>query len=190
MSHFAIDVPPSLVARFQRRDVTAFEQIYRWFERPAYTLAKRLLDDADEAREVLHDALLRAWEQSASFRGDAPFWGWLRQITVNEALMRLRRRRIDYVDDVPEDLAAAGAVDGLAFDRLALEQALSGLAPETRAIVWLHLVEGYGHDEIGQMFDRTPSFSKSQLSRGLRRLRESLAPAPSETCHARPAAAL
>jgi RNA polymerase sigma-70 factor (ECF subfamily) len=88
------------------------------------------------------------------------------------------------------DLAAAGAVDGLAFDRLALEQALSGLAPETRAIVWLHLVEGYGHDEIGQMFDRTPSFSKSQLSRGLRRLRESLAPAPSETCHARPAAAL
>jgi RNA polymerase sigma-70 factor (ECF subfamily) len=190
MSHFAIDLPDSLVARFQRREVAAFEQIYRRFERPAYTLAKRLLDDADEAREVLHDALLRAWEQSASYRGDAPFWGWLRQITVNEALMRIRRRRVDYVDEVPEPDAATAAIDGLAFDRLALGQALSVLAPETRAIVWLHLVEGYGHDEIGRMFDRTPSFSKSQLSRGLRRLRESLATATPETHDVRPAAAL
>ncbi len=190
MSTFAIDIPASLIARFQRRDIDAFEQIYRRFERPAYTLAKRLLDDADEAREVLHDALLRAWEQSASFRGESPFWGWLRQITVNEALMRLRRRRLDYVEDLPDDFAAAAAIDTVAIDRLALEQALATLAPATRAAVWLHLVEGYGHDEIGRMFDRTTSFSKSQVSRGIRRLRESLAPAMPETGNAHPAAAL
>lgn len=190
MSSFSIDVPAVLIVRFQRREVAAFEQIYRWFERPAYTLAKRLLDDAEEAREVLHDALLRAWEQSDTYRGDAPFWGWLRQITVNEALMRLRRRRVDYVDDVPEDLASATAIEALAIDRLALEQALATLAPTTRAAVWLHLVEGYGHDEIGRMFDRTASFSKSQVSRGVRRLRESLAPARPEPHDARPAAAL
>lgn len=190
MSSFAIDVPAALIARFQRREVAAFEQIYRWFERPAYTLAKRLLDDAEEAREVLHDALLRAWEQSDSYRGDAPFWGWLRQITVNESLMRLRRRRVDYVDEVPEDLDSAAAIEGLAFDRLTLEQALATLAPATRAALWLHLVEGYGHEEIGRMFDRTPSFSKSQVSRGVRRLREFLAPAPPESPDARPAAAL
>lgn len=190
MSSFAIDVPVSLIARFQRREVAAFEQIYRWFERPAYTLAKRLLDDGDEAREVLHDALLRAWEQSASYRGDSPFWGWLRQITVNEALMRLRRRRVDYVDEVPEDLAGAQATQTFAIDRLALEQAMVMLPVTTRAAVWLHLVEGYGHDEIGRMFGRTPSFSKSQVSRGVRRLREALAPASMEKAHVRPAAAL
>lgn len=188
MSAFAIDVPAALIARFKRREVAAFEQIYRWFERPAYTLAKRLLDDAEEAREVLHDALLRAWEQSDSYRGDAPFWGWLRQITVNEALMRLRRRRIDFVEDLPEDLERARASEALVLDRVALEQALSELGPATRAAVWLHLVEGYGHDEIGRMFDRTPSYSKSQVSRGVRRLRERLATPLEEPSNARPAA--
>lgn len=190
MSSFAIDVPAALIARFQRREVAAFEQIYRWFERPAYTLAKRLLDDAEEAREVLHDALLRAWEQSASYRGDSPFWGWLRQITVNEALMRLRRRRVDYVDELPEDLGLALATEAIAIDRLALEQALATLTPTARAAIWLHLVEGYGHDEIGRMFERTPSFSKSQVSRGVRRLRECLAPVLMEHTHERTAAAL
>jgi RNA polymerase sigma-70 factor (ECF subfamily) len=190
MSSFAIDVPAALIARFQRREVAAFEQIYRWFERPAYTLAKRLLDDAEEAREVLHDALLRAWEQSASYRGDSPFWGWLRQITVNEALMRIRRRRVDYFDEVPEDFSHAVAVEAFAIDRLALEQALATLSPTTRVAVWLHLVEGYGHDEIGRMFERTPSFSKSQVSRGVRRLRESLATPSTELRHERTAATL
>lgn len=190
MSSFAIDVPSALIARFQRREVAAFEQIYRWFERPAYTLAKRLLDDAEEAHEVLHDALLRAWEQSATYRGDSPFWGWLRQITVNEALMRLRRRRVDYVDELPEDLGLALASEAIATDRLALEQALATLPPTTRAAIWLHLVEGYGHDEIGRMFERTPSFSKSQVSRGVRRLRECLGPTAMERHDERTTSAL
>src|SRR3546814_4826902 len=70
----------------------AFDQIYRRFERPVYTIALRMLSDREEAQDVLHDTMLRLFERIGSFRGESPFLAWLRQIAVNEALRRLRRR--------------------------------------------------------------------------------------------------
>ena len=84
-SSFAIDVPAALLDRARRGDSHAFEQIYRLFERPVYNLAWRMLNDAEEAQEILHDAMLTLFGKIAQFRGDAPFWGWLRQIAINEA---------------------------------------------------------------------------------------------------------
>ena len=68
-STFAIDVPDRLIAQARAGDMAAFERIYRLFERPAYTLALRLLADADQAREVLHDALLNVFGRLGQFRG-------------------------------------------------------------------------------------------------------------------------
>ena len=90
-SSFAIDVPDALLARARRGEAAAFEQIYRWFERPVFTLALRLCGDREAAQDVLQDTMLKLIDRMADFRGDSPFWGWLRQIAVNEALMRLRR---------------------------------------------------------------------------------------------------
>ena len=90
---FQIELPDTVLAGARRGDLRALETIYRAFERPAYTLALRMLGDAEHARETVHDAMLRLFERVAQFRGDAPFWGWLRQIVVNEALMRIRRER-------------------------------------------------------------------------------------------------
>jgi len=59
---------------------------------------------------------------------------------------------------------AAGPID--------LEAALRRLTPTARAVLWLHDVEGYTHEEIGGMMGKTASFSKSQLSRAHKRLRE------------------
>ena len=91
-----LEVPASLIERARAGELAAFEQIYRRFERPVYTLALRVLSDAESAREVLHDAMLKVFQRIDQYRNDAPFWAWLRQIVMNEALMRLRRdRRFD-----------------------------------------------------------------------------------------------
>ena len=90
---FQIELPDTVLARARRGETGALEQVYRAFEQPAYTLALRMLGDADHAREAMHDAMLHVLERIGQFRGDAPFWGWLRRIVVNEALMRLRRER-------------------------------------------------------------------------------------------------
>ena len=94
-SSFAIDVPASLLARVRAGDRAAFEQLYRRFERPVFTLALRMCGCRSEADEVLQETMLKLWSTIGGFRGDggSPFWGWLRQVAVNEALQRLRRER-------------------------------------------------------------------------------------------------
>jgi RNA polymerase sigma factor (sigma-70 family) len=176
-STFAIDVPAVLLQRVQRGERAAFEQLYRLFERPVYTLAVRMLGDPDEAMEVLQDAMLKVFDRIGGFRGDAPFWGWLRQVAVNEALMKLRRRqRLDYVEELPEPGAhePAERLPPVAAEAGALTRALGQLTATTRSVLWLYHAEGYTHEEIAGLMGRSTSFSKTQLLRGTRRLRELL----------------
>lgn len=172
-SAFAIEVPDTLLARARRGEAAAFEQLYRWFERPVYTLALRLCGDPEEAAEALQETMLKLLRRVGEYRGQGPFWGWLRQIAINEALLRLRRNRRldealpldghDFEDEAPPPPAAA--------DAAALQRALARLPAATRSVLWLYHAEGYTHEEIAGLMQRTPSFSKSQLSRGTRRLR-------------------
>lgn len=174
---FAIDVPQFLVERLKRGDMRALEEVYRLFEQPVHALAWRLLNDRDEAREVLHDAMLAVFDKRAQFRGDSPFWGWLRQIAVNEALMHLRRRgRLPLTEEaVDTELECHdGMLPPAAADANLLARAMGRLPDATRSVLWLYHAEGYTHDEIAGLMGRTPSFSKSQLARGTRKLRDLL----------------
>ncbi len=174
-SSFAIDVPDALLARARAGERTAFEQVYRRFERPVYTLALRLCGDRDAARDVLQETMLKVIARIRDFRGDgSPFWGWLRQIAVNEALMHLRRGRRhaeELLDDGHEPADEQAAPPPAAADAALLQRALARLPASTRGVLWLYHAEGYTHEEIGALMQRTPSFSKSQLARGTRRLR-------------------
>ncbi|QCO67118.1 sigma-70 family RNA polymerase sigma factor [Luteimonas yindakuii] len=175
-SGFAIDVPGALLQRARAGERAAFEQLYRWFERPTFTLALRICGDREAAADVLQDTMLKMIDSIGEFRGACPFWGWLRQIAVNEALMRLRRgRRFEGHLDVDEhELAGDVPPPSAAADAAALQRALAGLPVITRSVLWLYHAEGFTHEEIGALMERTPSFSKSQVARGTRRLRELL----------------
>lgn len=192
-SSFAIDVPDTLLARLRQGDRAAFEQVYRWFERPVFTLALRMCGDREQAAEVLQETMLKVLDRIADFRGHSgghkgggggdnrsPFWGWLRQIAINEALMALRRNRRsgDWLDiaDGPEPIDEITPPPAAAADAARLQRALESLPTTTRAVLWLYHAEGYTHEEIAELMHRTPSFSKSQLSRGSRRLRALLEP--------------
>lgn len=173
-SQFAIDVPDILIARARTGCREAFEQLYRRFERPVFTLALRICGNHEEAGDVLQDTMLKLFHHLPDYRGDCPFWGWLRQVAVNEALLRLRRQKrlvseiaVDE-DDLPQD---TGLPPSTAADAALLQRALDRLPATTRSVLWLYHAEGYTHEEIAALMQRTPSFSKSQLSRGTRRLR-------------------
>ncbi|MFZ5605755.1 MAG: RNA polymerase sigma factor [Pseudomonadota bacterium] len=152
-----------------------------------FTLALRICGDRSEADDVLQNTMLKAFSSLDRFRGDggSPFWGWLRQVTVNEVLMRLRRsRRLnvdgDAVDALAEDLAP---LPPAAADAALPQHALAQLPDAIRSVLWLYHAEGYTHRKIAGAMQRSVSFSKSQLARGTRRLRTLLqidAPAPDE----------
>jgi len=172
-SHFSIELPADLLAAVQRGDMAAFERLFRLFERPVYALAIRVLEDREEAMDVLHDTFIKLRQALPGFRGESPFWGWLRQIAINEALMRVRRRAtrpaLDWLDEHEAQLPttppsrAAEAVD--------LERALGALPALTRSVLWLYHGEGHTHEEIAELLGRSVSFSKSQLARGTHKLR-------------------
>lgn len=187
-SQFAIEVPDSLVRAARAGELPAFERLFRLFERPAWTLATRLLADSDAARDVVQEAMLQAFDRIDRYRFEAPFWAWLRQIVVNAALMRLRsRRHLTSLDDDEIALPSAlthdpiGVMDGMA-DSVALERALAQLPATTRSVLWLYCVEGYSHVEIAALNGQSVSFSKSQVARGLARLRQWLG-VVEEVCH-------
>jgi RNA polymerase sigma-70 factor (ECF subfamily) len=173
-SPFDIEVDQMTLAQAQRGSLPACERIFRAFQQPAYSVAFRICQCRETAQEVTQEAFITVFRKLRQFRGDAPFWGWLRRVVVNQAISTLRRGsgapELEFQD---YHASAEGEQEqvGLAMD---LESALAALGHEDRAVVWLHDVEGYGHQEIAEMFGKTESFSKTRLSRARAKLRDLL----------------
>jgi len=162
----------SLVARARAGDFAALERLYRTYERPVYTLARRLTKSPEDAEDVLQETFLEVCRSLRQWRGEGSLWGWIRTIAASKALMRYRREKLREWEPLEEDVA--GARGGKEEDvplRMDLEAALGRLPERSRAVVWLHDVEGYTHEEIAELMGMTTSFSKSQLARAHDRLR-------------------
>src|SRR6478735_7902713 len=160
-STFAIDVPATLLDRARRGEAAAFEQLYRSFERPVFTLALRLTGRREEAQDVLQETMIKLLDRIAAFRGDSPFWGWLRQIAVNEALMLMRRRGRFVVEGEFDEAALSDGEQMLpprAADAAILARALSEMPGATRSVLWLYHAEGYTHEEIAAAMGKSLSF--------------------------------
>lgn len=162
----------SLVSRAKAGDLGALEHLYRAYEAGVYTLARRLTRTAEDAEDVLQETFLEVCRSLGSWRGDGSLWGWIRTIAASKAMMRYRREKIRAADEL--DDAAEYSLGGKGDDvplRMDLESALERLPERSRAVVWLHDVEGYTHEEIATLMGMTTSFSKSQLARAHQKLR-------------------
>jgi len=173
-SPFEIELDELTLARARRGDLDACESIFRKFNQPAYSVAYRVCQCRELAQEITQEAFITVFRKLGQFRGDAPFWGWLRRVVVNHAISSLRKApKADPVELQDYHGRAESAADqvGLAMD---LESALAVLGAKDRTIVWLHDVEGYNHREIADLFGKTESFSKTRLSRARGQLRDLL----------------
>lgn len=160
------------VARAQAGDLEALERVYRAYRAPVYNLGRRICGNEEDAEDVLQETFLEVCRSIGKFRGDGSLWGWVRQVAVSKALMLLRRDRHRAARSLNGDDNLMGRLPPEPTVPIDLESALQRLSPLTRAVLWLHDVEGYTHEEIGELMGKTASFSKSQLSRAHRRLRE------------------
>ena len=123
------------------------------------------------AEDVLQETFIEVIRKVHTYRGDAGFGFWVRRIAVNKCLMQMRSAWSSKRVDLELTDAVLPRTDGVAERQILLERALADLPDISRAVVWLHDVEGYTHKEIGQLMGRTASFSKSQLARAHQRLR-------------------
>jgi RNA polymerase sigma factor (sigma-70 family) len=170
-SAFQRDLPSQLICRAQSGERAAQESLYRQFESPVYTLALRVLANPDAARDVLQDTMLQAFTQLASLREVSSVGFWLRRLTLNFALARLRSRERERALSEVEAHELVAEDDLPNADHIAFSQALTQLPGLTRTVLWLYYVEGFTHAEIADQLGQSVSFSKSQLMRGGARLR-------------------
>ncbi|PYP38790.1 MAG: RNA polymerase subunit sigma-24 [Gemmatimonadetes bacterium] len=167
----SLAVPDVLVARAKAGDLEALEALYRAFETPVYNLALRVLRRPEDAEDVLQETFLEVVRSIKQYRGEGHLWGWIRQIAASKALMRIRREQVRQTEELYEEsVAGVGGGAGVALG-VDLERAFERLSETARAVVWLHDVEGYTHEEIAEQMGKTVSFSKSQLARAHTRLR-------------------
>jgi RNA polymerase sigma-70 factor, ECF subfamily len=162
-------------------DIEAFEEIYHRHHKRVYSICFRMLRNASDAEDLTQQVFIQLFRKLHTFRGDSSFTTWLHRMTVNQVLMHFRRRVVKTEKITEDGSTPIRIVSGTEnpsrmalIDRIALNQAIGQLPPGYRMVFILHDLEGFEHEQIGQMLGCAVGTSKSQLHKARQRLRQLL----------------
>lgn len=157
-------------------DRHAFQRLYHLHVGRVHGAVYRLAGyDYARAEDLTQDAFIRAWQKLPGFRHESAFGTWLYRLAVNVALMDIRSRGADPVSMLDDDhLPDTGETPFCAAEREELEHAIGQLPPRARAVLVLHDIEGWRHEEIGSELSMAVGTSKAQLHRARGLLRKVL----------------
>lgn len=179
----------ALVARAKAGDAGAFSDLVTHYDRRVYRMAKQITQNDDDAEDVLQETFLKAYSHLDNFQGNSKFYTWLVRIAVNEALMKLRKRRSDRTvpldepidtgeDEVIREIAVwdENPEDQYSREELGqiLEEAIESLKPAYRTVFILRDIEELSIEETSEALKLSISAVKSRLLRARLQLREKL----------------
>jgi RNA polymerase sigma-70 factor (ECF subfamily) len=179
----------ALVAAAKAGEVAAFEELVRRYDRNVFRIAQHITQNREDAEDVVQDAFLKAYSNLGQFQGQSKFYTWLVRIVVNEALMKLRRRRPERMvsldedvktedDSVPREVADWSPNPEQLYSQSQLHDILSktiqGLPPGFRTVFVLRDVEGLSTEETAEALGLSIPAVKSRLLRARLQLRERL----------------
>jgi RNA polymerase sigma-70 factor (ECF subfamily) len=187
-SQTGIDETP-LVAQSREGDTRAFGELVRRYEGKIFRLAQHITQNREDAEDVLQETFMKAYEHLDQFQGNSKFYTWIVRIAVNQALMKLRRRKTDKSvsldetidtgeDTVVREIAAWGEDPEQQFTReelgSILESAIQGLEPPYRSVFVLRDIEELSTEETAEALNLSVPAVKSRLLRARLQLREKL----------------
>ena len=189
----SITDPPSeelvLVRAAKSGDDKAFGELVRRYDRNVFRIAQHITQNREDAEDVVQDAFLKAYTNLQQFQEQSKFYTWLVRIAVNEALMKLRRRRPERTvsldegiktedDSVPREVADWAPNPEQNYNQAELREILSrtiqGLPPGFRTVFILRDVEGLSTEETAEALELSVPAVKSRLLRARLQLRERL----------------
>ncbi len=165
-----------LIDKCRKGDKQAQFEIYRLYYKSMYNVSLRIVNETQEAEDIMQDSFLSAFENIGSYRGKVSFGAWLRRIVINRSIDALKKRKnlltgIEEVEDMP-DLSDSGNSDyeetRLEVERI--QKCISLLPDGYRIILSLYLLEGYDHEEIALILGISASTSRSQYTRARHKL--------------------
>lgn len=170
---------------------TAYEALIEHYQQPVYSLVYRLMDDPDDAADVVQEVFLKIFRSIGNFRGDSSLKTWIYRISCNEAYNHRRwynrhkkpevglesdEESIPNLNDVLPDHGRSAFDIASAHEMHALiESALTELNPQFRAAVVLRDIEDMSYEEIAEILQISLGTVKSRILRGREALRKALA---------------
>jgi len=155
----------------------AQQQLYETYSRRFMAICLRYLKDQEQAEDVMIQSFMKIFEKLSQFQGTGSFEGWMKRIVVTQALMAIRSNRsltltipledtLHVKEPAAEDLTQLGVAE--------LMELVQSLPLGYRTVFNLFAIEGYSHQEIGELLGITESTSKSQLNRARSVLKEKI----------------
>jgi RNA polymerase sigma factor (sigma-70 family) len=146
-------------------------RLYNQYSKAMYNLAYRILNNREDAEDILQEAFIECFRNIGSFRFESTFGAWLKKIVVNRCINQLRKKKVEleYLETLPS--TAVEEEEPSSFDTREIFKGIEMLPDGYRIILTLYLLEGYDHSEISQILGISESTSKSQYSRAKEKLK-------------------
>jgi RNA polymerase sigma factor (sigma-70 family) len=160
-----------LIEECRKGSIKAQFLLYKQYSKAMYNLAYRMMNNREDAEDVLQEAFLECFRNINSFRFESTFGAWLKSILINRCINQLRKKKIDleYMENFPAVIQEEEQEP--AYDTTRIYKSIEQLPDGYRIILTLYLLEGYDHTEIAQILSISESTSKSQYSRAKDKLR-------------------
>ena len=163
-----------LIEECRMGDSRAQFRLYNQYCKAMYNLAYRILNNREDAEDILQEAFVECFRNLDTFRFESTFGAWLKKITVNRCINHIKKKKIDLTLCETLPPIAAEEDEEQIYDTARIFKSIELLPDGYRIILTLYLLEGYDHTEISQILGISESTSKSQYSRAREKLRNML----------------
>jgi RNA polymerase sigma-70 factor, ECF subfamily len=175
-----------LIAECLKGNTAAFGELVSRYQDRLFNTVVRLVDNAEDARDVVQDAFLHAYQSLHSFKGDSLFFTWLYRIAVNTAISMKRKQRVVYrmqpagdekgrIDPLdPSEASRPGHALEMAEEERRVHDALAKLSVEHRAVLVMKDMEGMKYEEMAEMLAVPVGTIRSRLHRARLEIRDIL----------------
>jgi RNA polymerase sigma factor (sigma-70 family) len=166
-----VNIHSELIEGCIKGDSRAQSKLYHQYSRAMYNLAYRIMNNREDAEDMLQETFVECFRKIDSFRFEATFGAWLKKILINKCINEIRRKKTDltFCETLPVNIAEQE--DETEYDTYRIFRGIEMLPDGYRIILTLYLLEGYDHAEISQILGISESTSKSQYSRAKDKLR-------------------
>lgn len=167
----------NIVEACKQGNESARYQLYQLYAKAMFNVSYRMMNNREEAEDMLQEAFTQAFLKLESFRYESGFGSWLKRIVVNTCINAINKRKVDlaYCEEIyAHDRAEEPEVDEPEYTVQSISRAVEQLPEGSRMVFSLYLLEGYDHGEIAQILNISESTSKSQYLRAKRKVAEIL----------------
>ena len=163
-----------LVEKSKLGDRNSQFQLYEQYVDAMYNVSMRMLCSKEDAEDTVQDSFVEAFKNLGNFRYESTFGSWLKRIVINKSINHLKLKRIPLVPIVDHEyhLTEEPLENVADVDIEKVKRGITKLPPGYQQIIHLYLIEGYDHEEIGEVLEISQSTSKSQYHRAKKKLLE------------------